>query len=54
MMGGKSRHTGITGILPLKVLISLTTQMTDNQPVPDKEITPQTIAIDRFYLRGDL
>jgi hypothetical protein len=53
-MGGKSGHTGITGILPLKVLISLDTQMTDNQSVPDKEITPQAIAIDRFYLRGDL
>jgi hypothetical protein len=39
----------ITAIPPLKVLISLNTQVTDNKSVLDKEITPQAIAIDRYY-----
>jgi hypothetical protein len=38
----------------LKVLISLRTQVTDNQPVLNKELTPKAIAVDCFYLRGDL
>jgi hypothetical protein len=42
--------TGLITCIPtLKVLISLHTQVTDNQPVFDKEITPQAIAIDGFY-----
>ena len=39
----------IPGIPPLKVLVSLHTQVTDHQPVFDKEFTPQAIAIDCFY-----
>ena len=42
--------TGLmAGIPTLNVLISLHTQVTDNQSVLDIEITPQTIAIDGFY-----
>ena len=33
---------------------SLKTKVIDNQPVLDKEITPQTIAIGRFYLWRNL
>ena len=39
----------IPGIPTLKVLISLHTQVTDNQPVLDKDFTPKAIAIDCFY-----
>jgi hypothetical protein len=28
---------------------SLNTKVIDDKPVPDKEITPQTIAVGRFY-----
>jgi hypothetical protein len=50
LSGLQNEVTGpIPGIPPLKVLISLHTQVANNQPVFNKEFTSQAIAIDRFY-----